>query len=430
LEKLKELKKVEELAEQCMKCGFCAFVCPVYQVEKTETSVARGKNYLAKLAIKGEQEFTKEMQDIIGKCLLCKRCVANCPSKTQIDRVVVAARAEKVSQKGLGFGKNFVFKKIMANRRTAEKYVKLARPFMGFMPKTEGNIRHIPDLIKLSLVPSMFRSMAKRNFPEFAPKLLSEQIKPLYKAANGQAPKMRVGFFYGCASNWWFPNVSLKMIDFMTKNGIEVVVPEAQNCCGVAIFTSGDLETGRMLADQNIKAFEGLDYVVTACGTCSSTLKDYQKYLPDNDEQQKRYEEFEKKIKDSTEFIIDIMKMNPEEFKLKKEFEGKTATWHDPCHLVRYQNIKDQPRAILKGLKGLKFAEMPNADMCCGMGGSFSVYHYDISKKIGDIKMDGINAADADIVVTACPGCMINLTDIVARNKGRQKVYHFLELIE
>jgi glycolate oxidase iron-sulfur subunit len=124
------------------------------------------------------------------------------------------------------------------------------------------------------------------------------------------------------------------------------------------------------------------------------------------------------------------MKIPPEEFKLKKEFEGKVATWHDPCHLVRYQNIKDQPRAILKGLKGLKYVEMPNADLCCGMGGSFSVYHYDITKKIAGKKMDGIKATGADIVVTACPGCMINLIDNVLQNKMPQKVYHLLELVE
>ena len=117
MEELKELKKAEEYADQCMKCGFCAFFCPVYQVEKTETSLARGKNYLAKLAMKGEQKFTPEMGEIIGKCLLCKRCVANCPSKTEIDRVVIAARAQMVQEKGLGFLKNFVFRKVMANKK-------------------------------------------------------------------------------------------------------------------------------------------------------------------------------------------------------------------------------------------------------------------------------------------------------------------------
>ena len=145
---LSELKKIEPLADQCMKCGFCSFFCPVYQEEKTETSVARGKNYLVRQVLQGKQEFTPEMGDIIGKCLLCKRCVANCPSKTQIDRVVVAARAQIVKDQGLGFIKNFLFRKVMANRKAFARYVKLASAFQFLLPKTEGQIRHLPDFIK------------------------------------------------------------------------------------------------------------------------------------------------------------------------------------------------------------------------------------------------------------------------------------------
>ncbi len=407
-----------------MKCGFCSFFCPVYQEEKTETAVARGKNYLIKQVLQGKQEFTPEMGEVISKCLLCKRCAANCPSKTQIDRVVVAARAQMVKDKGLGFIKDFAYRKVMANKKAFGRYIKLAKAFQWMLPKTEGKIRHLPDFLKAL--------GAGRNIPALAPVFFHDQMKPLYKTQDGKAPKMRVGFFMGCATDFVYPELGFKLIDFLTKRGVEVVVPEDQNCCGAAIYFGGDLETGRILADKNIKAFKDLnvDYIVTACGTCSSTLKDYQKYLPDTDDQQKRYEEFEKKIKDSTEFVIDVMKVPLEDFKLRKEFEGKTATWHDPCHLVRYQNIKDQPRAILKSLKGLKYVEMANADMCCGMGGSFSVYHYDLTKKIAKKKMDGITATGADIVVTACPGCMINLIDNVLQNKMTQKVYHFLELVE
>jgi glycolate oxidase iron-sulfur subunit len=421
---LKELKKIEKFSDQCMKCGFCSFFCPVYQEEKTETAVARGKNYLIKQVLQGKQEFTPEMGEVIGKCLLCKRCAANCPSKTQIDRVVVAARAQMVKDKGLGFIKDFAYRKVMANKKAFGRYIKLAKAFQWMLPKTEGKIRHLPDFLKAL--------GAGRNIPALAPVFFHDQMKPLYKTQDGKAPKMRVGFFMGCATDFVYPELGFKLIDFLTKRGVEVVVPEDQNCCGAAIYFGGDLETGRILADKNIKAFKDLnvDYIVTACGTCSSTLKDYQKYLPDTDDQQKRYEEFEKKIKDSTEFVIDVMKVPLEDFKLRKEFEGKTATWHDPCHLVRYQNIKDQPRAILKSLKGLKYVEMANADMCCGMGGSFSVYHYDLTKKIAKKKMDGITATGADIVVTACPGCMINLIDNVLQNKMTQKVYHFLELVE
>lgn len=345
-----------------------------------------------------------------------------CPAKTQIDRVVVGARAQMVSEKGLGAIKNFAFRKVMSDRKAFGNYVKLAKAFQWLLPKTEGNIRHLPDFLK---------ALGQgRNIPALADKFLREIVKPVYKPQNGEKPKMKVGYFMGCATDFMYPELGLKFIDFLTKRGIEVVVPESQSCCGAAMYFSGDFETGRQQAEKNIAAFKDVDYIVTACGTCSSTLKDYQKYLPDTEDQKKRFEEFEKKVKDSMEFIIDIMKVKPEELTLKKEFEGKTATWHDPCHLVRYQNIKDQPRAILKGLKGLKYVEMPNADLCCGMGGSFSVYHYDITKKIAGKKMDGIKATGADIVVTACPGCMVNLTDNVLQNKMPQKVYHLLELVE
>ena len=158
-----------------MKCGFCSFFCPVYQEERMETAVARGKNYLAKLIIKGEQEFTPEMGEILGKCLLCKRCVANCPSKTQIDRVVVAARAQMVKEKGLGFVKNFVFRRAMANRKAMGRYARLMQTFQWLMPKTEGKVRHLPDFIK---------SLGGRNFPELAKTFLRDQVKPVYPAVG------------------------------------------------------------------------------------------------------------------------------------------------------------------------------------------------------------------------------------------------------
>jgi glycolate oxidase iron-sulfur subunit len=417
---LKELTKISSYADQCMKCGFCSFFCPVYQEEKTETAVARGKNYLVKQVLAGNQEFTPQMGEIISKCLLCKRCVANCPSKTQIDRVVVGARAQLVKDKGLGFVKGFLFRKVMANRKAFARYVKLASAFQFLLPKTEGNIRHLPDFLKAL--------GHKRNIPTLAKTFLRDQVMPRYKPQG--TPVMKVGFFMGCATDFIYPDLGLKLIDFLVKHNVEVVVPDAQNCCGAAIYFSGDFETGRMLAEKNIEAFSDVDYIVTACGTCSSTLKDYQKYLPDTEDQKKRYEAFATKIKDSTEFLINVLKIPPESFRLRKEFAGKVATWHDPCHLVRYQNIKDEPRAILKALKGLTYVEMPNADMCCGMGGSFSVYHYDLSKKIASKKMDGIQKTKADIVVTACPGCMINLIDNVLQNKMPQKVYHLLELVE
>lgn len=422
MRQLSELKKVEKYVEQCMKCGFCTYFCPVYQEERVETSVARGKNYLVKLALKGEQEFTDEMAKIISKCLLCKRCVVNCPAKAQIDRVVVGARAQMVEEKGLSFLKNFIFRKIMADRKRFARYLKLAKAFQWLLPRTEGNIRHLPDFLKAL--------GAKRNIPELAETFLRDIVHPVYKPEGQKQPIMRVGFFMGCATDFIYPEIGLKLIDFLTKRNVEVVVPKEQNCCGAAIYFSGDFQTGRLLADMNVDAFSNVEMVVTACATCSSTLKEYEKYLPDNEERKRKYEEFAKKVKDSLEFVVDVLKVDPSELRVREEFRGKTVTWHDPCHLVRYQEIKDQPRKILKNLDGIKYVEMPNADLCCGMGGSFSIYHYDLTKRIAKKKVEGIKQTGADIVVTACPGCMINLIDNLLINKMPQRVYHILEIVE
>ena len=228
-----------------------------------------------------------------------------------------------------------------------------------------------------------------------------------------------------------YPELGLKIIDVLTKHGCEVGGPRGAELLRRRIYFSGDVETGRMLAELNIKAFKGRGlYRDRAAGHAAAPSRTTRNTFPTMMTSRSGTREFEKKVKDSTEFPDRRIEDQSEEFKLKKEFEGKTATWHDPCHLIRYQNIKEQPRAILKALKGLKYVEMPNADMCCGMGGSFSVYHYDLTKKIAKKKMVGITATGADIVVTACPGCMINLIDNVLQNKMPQKVHHFLELVE
>jgi glycolate oxidase iron-sulfur subunit len=422
LEDLNELKKIGKYADQCMKCGFCTFFCPIYQEELVESSAARGKIFLIKQILQHEQQLSDEVMNIVGKCLLCKACAVNCPAKTQVDRVVVGARAQLVQERGLPLIKRLIFRHLMANRRLFGLSVKLTSKFQWMIPGKHGKMKHLPDFLKAL--------GHGRNIPKIAGVLLRDQVKEVNPPQDSQTPRMRVGYFMGCATDFIFPETGLKTIEFLTRRGIEVVIPKKQSCCGAAMYFSGDLETGRMLAYKNIEAFKNVDYVVTTCATCSSSLKDYKVYLPENDQQQKDFEEFSKKIKDITEFVVDVLDIPPGELHLRKEFAGKTITWHDPCHLVRYQNIRNQPRRILQSLEGLKYVEMPAADRCCGMGGSFSVYHYDLTQKIADKKLESVRVTGADIVVTACPGCMINLADHLQRREMPQRVCHLMDLLE
>jgi glycolate oxidase iron-sulfur subunit len=419
-----EVKKFEKDLGQCMKCGFCTFWCPVYQEEHIESSVARGKNMMVRALLAGDLEYTKEYAERLNKCTLCMTCTANCPAKANIPNVIVAARADKVKAKGVPFPYNIVYRWLLPRRKLFGNVVRFASWFQGiFLPKTRGTIRHL----------SMFLSaLGKgRHIPQIAPRFLRQMVPVVNKPTVADETGIRVGYFTGCMTDFVFPEVGKKVINFLTRHGVEVVVPLEQGCCGAPVFLgAGDLATGRKMADTNVKAFADFDYVVADCATCSSAMKDYVKFLADTPERQEAYARFAEKIKDITEFLVDVLKLPPSAYRAVPEAKGKKVTWHDPCHLNRHMGITRQPREILKSIPDIEYVEMPNADRCCGMAGSFSIYFYDVSQKIADKKMAGIDATGADIVVTDCPGCEFQLIDTTMRHDSPVKVMHIMELLE
>jgi glycolate oxidase iron-sulfur subunit len=423
-DRYEQIKRFESDLGQCMKCGFCTFWCPVYQEERIEASVARGKNMMIRGLLAGDLDYTKEYAARLNKCTLCMTCTANCPAKANIPNVIVAARADAVKARGLKFPYNIVYRWLLPRRRLFGWVVRLASWFQGiFMPKTEGSIRHL----------SMFLSaLGKgRNIPQIAPKFLRQMVPVVNVPPKGVKTEMRVGYFSGCMTDFVLPELGKHIIDFLTRNGVEVVVPREQGCCGAPVFLgAGDFEAGRRMADANVKAFEGLDYVISDCATCTSALKDYTKFLADTPERKKAYEKFGKKVKDISQFLVDVLKLPASAYKPSAQAKGKKVTWHDPCHLSRHLGITSQPRQLIKSIPGIEYIEMPNADRCCGMAGTFSMYYYDLSKEIADKKVESIKSTGADIVVSSCPGCEIQLIDSLLRHKLPVKVMHIMELIK
>jgi glycolate oxidase iron-sulfur subunit len=419
-----EIKRFESDLEQCMKCGFCTFWCPVYQEERVESSVARGKNMMVRGLLAGDLEYTKEFAARLNKCTLCMTCTANCPSKANIPNVIVAARADTVRARGVKFPYNIVYRWLLPRRTLFGSIVRFASWFQGvFLPRTEGTIRHL----------SMFLSaLGKgRQIPQIAPRFLRQIVPVVNRPPAGVETRMKVGYFTGCMTDFVFPDLGEHIVDFLTRNGVEVVVPKEQGCCGAPAFLgAGDFDTGRKLADTNVKAFENVDYIVSDCATCTSSLKDYAKYLADTPERKEAYARFGEKVYDISQFLVDVLKLPASAYKAVPEVKGKKVTWHDPCHLVRHLGIKDQPRQIIKSIPDVEYVEMPNADRCCGMAGTFSVYYYDLSQKIADKKVESIKSTGADIVVSSCPGCEIQLIDSTIRNKLPVKVMHIMELLQ
>jgi glycolate oxidase iron-sulfur subunit len=423
-DRFKEIRRFQKDNELCMKCGFCMSSCPIYKEELQESSVARGRNALVKALLKGQVQFTPEMAERLDKCTLCKTCSANCPAGVDIPAVVTAARADQFRQRGLKFPFNFIYRSLLPRRVLFGRLVKVAGATQKLiMPRAEGSLRHLPMFLS-----GLGRG---RRIPQISSKFLRQRLPVINRPPEGTAVKVKAGYMTGCMTDFVFPETGLQIVDFLTRHGVEVIIPRQQGCCGAPVYMgAGDFETGRRMADNNATAFQKLEYVIVDCATCGSAMQDYEKFLADTPERHLAYAELKKKLIHVTAFLTDVLKLPESEYRVKPEYRGKTVTWHDPCHLNRHMGVREQPRKILKALKDITYVEMLEADRCCGMAGGFSLHYYDLSQKIADRKVRNIANSRADIVVSGCPGCELQLMDSLARHKLPVQVKHLMDLLE
>jgi glycolate oxidase iron-sulfur subunit len=408
-------------ALKCSRCGICVGACPVFRELQRETYSSRGKTEVARALLEGAVPYSAYTEDLFSKCLLCLACKANCPAGVDQTKLVLGVRAELAKRRGLPLSKKFAFKYLLKNRSLFGKALKAFSFLQMFTPpKGNGKLRHLPFFLsafgKGRLIPDISDVPLRRQFPEV--------IGPDQGPAT-----LRVGLFSGCFIDFVEPAIGRSLIRVLGRHGVEVVFPKKQTCCGIPVFMSGDVENGLDLLKMNVEAFSPypLDAIVTACATCGTALKESYKVLVEGESQEwkERVEAFSAKVRDISEFLTDHIKLNrAEQESLLK------VTYHDPCHLVRGQNVSLQPRAVMKSLAGVDFVEMRDAQWCCGGGGSFSFYNYDLSKQISQRKMEAIQASGASVVVTGCPGCMLQLKDQLGQKGSPVEVKHLIQLVD
>jgi glycolate oxidase iron-sulfur subunit len=223
-----------------------------------------------------------------------------------------------------------------------------------------------------------------------------------------------------------FAGESAATVRVLSHNGCSVVTPKEVECCGMPAHGYGRLDLVRAQAKHNISVFEKheLDVIVTDCATCGSTLKEYGTYLKDEPEWADRAASFSAKIRDVSEFLVEIPIEKP-----KGKIQVR-VTYHDPCHLRRAQKVWKQPREILKLIDGLEFVEMPEADWCCGSAGSQLITHYETSLKVLDRKMDNLEGTGAQVVASGCPGCQMQLNTGIQRRGLNIRVVHPITLLD
>jgi glycolate oxidase iron-sulfur subunit len=411
--KLKKLEDYREEIEHCVKCGACRAHCPAFGAEKREGRVARGKIALANSVLEGEVGLESKVIEDLSQCLLCGSCCAGCPNKVHTEDIVAAARRRIAEEQGLStFGKGVA--------------TVLGRPkLMNLLAKSGGTLSallfsKLPGDSGLRLrFPAPYLEQ-ERTLPPITAKPFRERVPEI---TPGDPQQPTVLFFTGCGINYMYPAVGEAFLKVLKFLGVTVIVPKDQACCGLPAVSAGATKTIEKLADQNLAAINShkVDHIVTACASCNSGLGKI--YAEMGDE----FAEMSAKVMDIFVFLANHGL--PEKLgALPKAKQRTKVTYHDPCHL-RDQGITREPRLILKSLPQVDYVEMPDAGTCCGLGGTYSVYHYEHTKRIAAKKAAHIATSGAELVATDCPGCIMQLQDGINHAEGGQRSVHILELV-
>jgi len=237
---------------------------------------------------------------------------------------------------------------------------------------------------------------------------------------------VKVSFFATCLVDQLFPNVGVSAVKVLRHAGCEVVFDERQTCCGQPAFNTGYRKEARKFAERFIEIFEetDADAIVSPSGSCVAMIKHFHELFPDDASWRERADAVANKTHEFTSFVVNVLGLDD----LGSSFSGR-VTWHDACHGLRELGLKQEPRTLLKNIENVEFVEMPNADACCGFGGTFSVKYPEISVAILDNKIEAINNCGADTVVACDASCLMQIAGRLSRLGSTVKTKHIAEVL-
>lgn len=403
------MKRLEDYSEdiyKCTKCGLCQSVCPVYEVTGLETAVSRGKFTLLNGIIRGKLKFNRNTTKYLDLCLGCKACNEFCPSGISAEEIISKAKFENCAINGLSF-----LKRLIVNSFNSTLSLKTLKLLLAIYRTFHLDKVRYPNSFNPGKLLNMFNLQVRETikYKKMIP------VKPL--------SDLKTVYFPGCINEYINPGTKNAVLMVLEKNGISVNVPKGLSCCGMPARSAGDLKTFKDQAKNNLdKIPDGIDYLITDCASCGSIWEEYAEIL--DGEYREKAKIIAGKAINITKFLLMIDLYIPE-----TSNDVIKATYHDPCHLNRFQRVHDEPREILKRLAGIEFVEMNEADKCCGASGSFCVINSDISKKISRKKAQNILNSEADMVVTSCPSCKIGLIQGLLELNKVKPVYQLVELL-
>ena len=409
----------QDLMRACVHCGMCLSSCPTYRITGLEMSSPRGRLWLMNAVAEGRMELDDPVfNEQMFQCLDCRACEAVCPSGVQYGPLVEASRAQIENHK---------------TRPIQERAVRAAT--MGWL---FGDVRRMRTVVgalgiyqktgvaKIARKSGILKLMRSEEMEGMLPPLGQKPIFPgkeRWRAANASR---EANLFNGCMMGSVFADTNRAAARVMAHNGSDVTVPAGQQCCGALAVHSGMANTARKLARTNIDAFEATGdapIIVTAAG-CGAALKEYGHLLKDDPVYADRAHAFSARVQDVTEYL------GAQPIKTPSIRVSRTVTYQDACHLAHAQRITAQPRTLLGAIPGLTLVEMRESSLCCGSAGIYNVLRPEMAKELGDRKAVNTIASGAEEVVTANPGCLLQLRQSLRRNGSAMSVKHIADLLD
>lgn len=399
-----------ELINDCVHCGFCLPTCPTYVLWGEEMDSPRGRIHLMRQHVEGTP-LTPEMAGHFDACLGCMACVTACPSGVRYDRLIEQTRAE-VERTHVRRPDDRALRAVVFQ---LFPYPRRLRAMRLPLRLSAGLRRRIaPRLERIN--PSM-AAMA-----ELAPAVPARIRLPRRVEARGRR-RATVGMLTGCVQGEFFPQVNAATARVLALEGCEVVIPPSQGCCGALSLHSGMQGQAERFARRTIAAFEraGVDTVVVNAAGCGSTMKEYAEIL------EGEWADRARAIRtvDLTEYLAEL---GPA---AERHPLPLTVAYHDACHLAHAQGIRSQPRQLLTAIPDLELREISESSICCGSAGTYNLFQPEAARELGDRKAERVLATGADLLVSANPGCTMQITSAIRRRgAGTLPVAHIAQVLD
>jgi glycolate oxidase iron-sulfur subunit len=406
-----------ELVSDCVHCGFCLPTCPTYVLWGEEMDSPRGRIHLISQGLNGEP-LSPSMVRHFDNCLGCMSCVTACPSGVRYDRLIEDTRAQVERRYPRG-----------AKDRALRKAIFALFPYPRRLRLLKGPLRAYQAIglqrlvARTGLLERLAPTLA--TLDSLAPRLRRVPPPPGRVAARGPRRAV-VGMLTGCVQRAFFPEVNSATVRILAAEGCDVVLPPAQGCCGALSVHNGRADEARDFARRLIDTFEdtGMDFFVVNAAGCGSSLKEYGILLADDPGYAERAAAFAAKVRDLSELLTELGPV------AARHPLPMTVAYHDACHLGHAQGVRAQPRALLTGIPGLELREIAEPEICCGSAGVWNVLNPEPAAELGARKARNVLATGAELLVTANPGCLMQVAAAIRRDGRSIALAHTAQVLD